>query len=116
MSIQRSSRQVPRTLPYALAQTMVNDPKDIALAIKTSPSPVIDSSLNGRDEFINTKATGAGMSEDDMEDMFNELGLELVDETALPDEDDERREWPTSFHASHTTPDELVLSRIVKDG
>jgi hypothetical protein len=73
---------------------MVNDPKDIALAIKTTRSPTAkaDTETNGDNEELESTSTGVAMSEDDMEDMFNELGLELVDETAVLEEDDERRE------------------------
>ena len=33
-----------------------------------------------------------GPTGEEMEEVFEELGVELVDETAIPDEDDERRE------------------------
>lgn len=54
------------------------EPRDIALAIRVRHS----------DE------TGTGRSEDaweEVEEMFDEVGMEAIDESALVEEDDERR-------------------------
>lgn len=69
---------------------MVNDPKDIALAVKMSFSPL--TSNNDNDKANEDASGGKRISAEDLEDTFDELGLELVDETAQPEDDDERRE------------------------
>lgn len=66
---------MPDPLPPALTRLSVSDPApDIALAVR----------LTGG---------GGSVSEAD-EERFDELGFEMVDEGAVPEEDDERRESP----------------------
>ncbi|ORY25372.1 hypothetical protein BCR39DRAFT_544522 [Naematelia encephala] len=65
------SGDIPNPLPRLLTQLVVHDPRDIALAVHVGDGEeVLDVSL--------------------VEEAFDELGMEVVDEAAVPEEDDER--------------------------
>ena len=64
----------PSSLPPELGKVM-SIPRDIALAVRLAPSQVPSRALP-----------------DIVEEMFDELGMELFDEAAPADDDDERRE------------------------
>ena len=57
---------------------MMADPRDIALAIRLKSS----STQNGDEREREM---------DRMEDIFDEIGMEYMDESSLPEDDDERR-------------------------
>lgn len=93
-------------------------PRDIALAIKLQILPVGESTgtgkrgLSGQDEHpheASSSTVGTGQSEgeisrartitargeahwDEVEEMFDQVGMEAIDEGGQADEDDERRE------------------------
>ena len=71
---------------------VVTQPRDIALAIRISPP--IDSATYAR-----------AATEAEMEDAFQELGMEVVDELAKTEEDDERRQ---SFFALFRSAGEIT--------
>ena len=56
----------------------MDDPKDIALAIRVKSEDELDTAKLGEDE--------------EWTDIFEEVGLEVIDENAQAEEDDERRE------------------------
>jgi len=62
------------------------DPRDIALAIRLKSS----STQNGDEREREM---------DRMEDLFDEIGMEYMDESSLPEDDDERR-MSIHYHAS----------------
>lgn len=69
--------QAPNPLPAELTRLVVRDPPpDITLAVRVSELPE-----NGRVGDLD-------------EEVFDELGVEVVDELGGADEDDERRECP----------------------
>ena len=65
---------------------MASEPKDIALAVR-----IKDAGREGQDGDGGIDLGPFGASEE-WQDMFEELGMEVVDETAQPEDDDERRE------------------------
>lgn len=58
-------------------------PKDIALAIRVSHSA----------EASQPSPKGISDTDVDIEELFEEVGLEFIDEDAPPQDDNERREW-----------------------
>lgn len=61
-----------------------SDSRDVSLAIRVN-RPDIDIQSLGQDP----KA--------ELEEMFDEIGMEFVDESEKPEEDDERREFLSKF-------------------
>jgi hypothetical protein len=66
-----------------LTRLIVNQPRDIALAIRVT----LESPEESLDEAPRTEQAW-----EDVEEAFDELGMEVVDELASPEDDDERRE------------------------
>jgi hypothetical protein len=62
---------------------IVDQPRDIALAIRVKFAST---------EAALGEARRTEQSWEDVEEAFDELGMEVVDELASPEEDDERRE------------------------
>ena len=62
----------------------MSNPRDIALAVRLAPSQ------DEGDGEVPSRALP-----DIVEEMFDELGMELFDEAAPADDDDERRESPS---------------------
>ena len=69
-------------IPTGLVRAVVSEPRDIAFAIHVRD----DRERNGNGHG------SAGWQE--MEAVFEELGMEVIDEAALAEDDDERRESP----------------------
>jgi len=65
------------------------EPRDIALSIRLKPRPI--PSETGNDN-LGGRNTGRRDEVDGLEDLFDEVGLEYLDEASLPEDDDERRE------------------------
>ena len=78
--------QIPRTFPAGLIRSL-DEPKDIALAIKIRPDST--DTAGGVEETVQLSYNDDG----EWRETFEEVGFEVVDETAQPEEDDERREW-----------------------
>lgn len=74
------------SIPYSLTQSMASEPKDIALAVRIKDSGKDGQDRDGDDDLASSSAS------EEWQDMFEELGMEVVDETAQPEDDDERRE------------------------
>jgi hypothetical protein len=70
---------------------MVN-PRDIALAIRLQP--------NGEAQAASSSSETRKREKDgaELEDLFDEIGMEYLDETEIPEDDDERRESTTHLH------------------
>jgi hypothetical protein len=70
---------------------MVN-PRDIALAIRLHP--------NGEAQAASSSSETRKREKDgaELEDLFDEIGMEYLDETEIPEDDDERRESTTHLH------------------
>jgi hypothetical protein len=70
------------------------DPRDIALAIRLHP--------NGGTQAASTSSETGEREKDgaELEDLFDQIGMEYQDETDIPEDDDERRESLTLFRVS----------------
>jgi hypothetical protein len=76
---------------------LLADPRDIALAIRVQP---------GHDDGNEVENSAGELDEGDMRElevMLSEVGLELVDESAVAEDDDERREP----YVPSTRPDKI---------
>lgn len=71
-------------------------PRDIALAIRIRPS--------GSEQSTGEESNNEEERER-MEDLFDEIGMEYMDESSLPEDDDERRESSLSFPFTSYTMD-----------
>lgn len=72
------------------------DPRDIALAIRIPTAPIIsqpdDAPSSGIDPTSSVADEGlSASSSEEMEEMFDEVGMEFLDETSPIEDDDERR-------------------------
>jgi len=65
------------------------EPRDIALSIRLKPRSV-QSDMSNDTQESSTRA-GGEKEQDGLEDMFDEIGMEYLDEASLPEDDDERR-------------------------
>ena len=70
----------------------MTEPRDIALAIRTSDVPKEKEAEDG-DEGSAASRQSVNMELGDLEEMFEEVGMELVDETQEPEDDDDRRKY-----------------------
>jgi hypothetical protein len=94
-------------LPPGLIKDLVNEPKDVALAIRVAPGP---SSIQDQGVDAGPVRSSGTDSNEEWKDVFEEVGFEVVDEVATPEDDDERREsslhvvsWCLTQHAhSHS--------------
>jgi hypothetical protein len=64
------------------------EPRDIALAIRLKPES--DTQQEGG---RGSKNEDREVEQDGLEDLFDEIGMEYLDEGSLPEDDDERREF-----------------------
>jgi hypothetical protein len=83
---------------------MASEPKDIALAVR-----IKDAGIKA-DEADDVLRPTSG--NDQWQDMFEELGMEVVDETALPEDDDERRELSTFLSVNELMMQHYHRSRL----
>ena len=65
------------------------EPRDIALSIHLESAPI--RSDTGNTNQNGSRSTGGEEEQDGLEDMFDEIGMEYLDEASLPEDDDERR-------------------------
>jgi hypothetical protein len=79
MIVKKGADEQVNSLPPGLVRVM-STPRDIALAIR------IRGDTNQAREV--SEAEGEG---EKMEDLFDEVGMEYMDESSLPEDDDERR-------------------------
>lgn len=77
------------SLPPGLVRVMAT-PRDIALAIR------IRGDTNQAREV-------SGVEGEKMEDLFDEVGMEYMDESSLPEDDDERRMFTPPLLSSFLT-------------
>ena len=77
--------EVPRSIPPALVKAVVDEPKDISLAVRTSRSSDPTESTDTHEP------QGAQDAQEFDTEVFDEVGMDFVDEQARPEDDDERR-------------------------
>lgn len=65
------------------------EPRDIGLSIRLKPRSVQSDMSNDAQE--SSRRAGVEEEQDGLEDMFDEIGMEYLDEASLPEDDDERR-------------------------
>jgi hypothetical protein len=78
------------------------EPRDIALAIRLKSESATSQEGGG-----GSKNERHEVEQDGLEDLFDEIGMEYLDEGSLPEDDDERRE---SYSSSYPPPVSLSLA------
>ena len=82
--------QIPSVVPPTVIKLLMHEPRDIALAIQVTDVLKEDDAEAG-DMEPGEPWRGLSVQGGDLEDMFEEVGLELVKEAREPEDDDDRR-------------------------
>ena len=78
-------------MPPGLIKNLVNEPKDVALAVRVAPGL---SSIREEGVEAGRVRSRGDDSDEEWKDIFEEVGFEVVDEVATPEDDDDAETRP----------------------